>query len=79
MASASVMLVQPKGELWERIRVELNENVNTRDQDLAAIKEWLRKQPHLPDEWGVNSIIDYQPKRRYYGNNQEGNYKKTAP
>uniref|UniRef100_A0A2H1WHQ3 SFRICE_008001 n=1 Tax=Spodoptera frugiperda TaxID=7108 RepID=A0A2H1WHQ3_SPOFR len=52
MASASVMLVQPKGELWEKIRVELNENVNTRDQDLATIKDWLKKQPHLPDEWG---------------------------
>nr|XP_049699437.1 alpha-tocopherol transfer protein isoform X2 [Helicoverpa armigera]XP_049699438.1 alpha-tocopherol transfer protein isoform X2 [Helicoverpa armigera]XP_049699439.1 alpha-tocopherol transfer protein isoform X2 [Helicoverpa armigera] len=59
MASASVMLVQPKGELWERIRVELNENVNTRDQDLAAIKEWLRKQPHLPDEWEDRCLLTF--------------------
>lgn len=52
MASAAT-LVQPQGELWEKIRVELNENVHTRESDLAAIKEWLRKQPHLPDEWGT--------------------------
>lgn len=52
MASASVMLIQPEGEMWEKIRVQLNENINTRDQDLAHIKDWLKKQPHLPDEWG---------------------------
>lgn len=50
MASAAT-LVQPTGELWKQIRVELNENVNTRDQDLAYVKEWLRQQPHLPDDW----------------------------
>lgn len=46
------LLVQPSGELWEAIRVELKEDVTTRDRDLAAIKDWLKKQPHLPDEWG---------------------------
>lgn len=51
MASAAT-LVQPTGELWKKIRVELNEDLNTRDKDLAAIKDWLKKQPHLPDEWG---------------------------
>ncbi|XP_028043335.1 alpha-tocopherol transfer protein-like [Bombyx mandarina] len=50
MASTAT-LIQPSGELWKKIREELNEDVNTRAQDLAAIKEWLRKQPHLPDEW----------------------------
>ncbi|KAH9631383.1 hypothetical protein HF086_012171 [Spodoptera exigua] len=59
MASASVMLVQPKGELWEKIRVELNENVNTRDQDLATIKDWLKKQPHLPDEWDDRCLMSF--------------------
>lgn len=54
MASAAT-LVQPQGEMWERIRVELNENIHTRENDLAAIKEWLQKQPHLPDEWGMYS------------------------
>lgn len=45
-------LVQPSPEMQEMIRKELNEDVNTRDKDLETIKEWLKKQPHLPDEWG---------------------------
>ena len=36
------------------IRQALNEDVNTRDRDLEAIKEWLKKEPHLPDTWGTN-------------------------
>lgn len=32
----------------KQIRIELNENVTTREKDLEAIKEWLAKQPHLP-------------------------------
>ncbi|CAH0595194.1 unnamed protein product [Chrysodeixis includens] len=59
MASASVMLVQPVGEMWQKIREELNENVNTRDQDLAAIKDWLKKQPHLPDEWEDRCLLTF--------------------
>ncbi|CAG5047575.1 unnamed protein product [Parnassius apollo] len=58
MASAAT-LVQPSGELWKKIRVELNEDVNTRDQDLAAIKDWLRKQPHLPDEWDEDRMMTF--------------------
>lgn len=34
------------------IRVELNENLETREKDLEYIKEWLKKEPHLPDEYG---------------------------
>ncbi|VVC98504.1 unnamed protein product [Leptidea sinapis] len=52
-------LVQPSGELWKKIRVELNEDVNTRDRDLQHIKEWLRKQPHLPDEWDEGRIMTF--------------------
>ncbi|CAK1590114.1 unnamed protein product [Parnassius mnemosyne] len=58
MASVAT-LVQPSGELWKKIRVELNEDVNTRYQDLAAIKEWLRKQPHLPDEWDEDRMMTF--------------------
>ncbi|CAH0713572.1 unnamed protein product, partial [Brenthis ino] len=58
MASAAT-LVQPTGEMWKKIRVELNEDVNTRDQDLAAIKEWLKKQPHLPNEWDEGRIMTF--------------------
>lgn len=46
------LLVQPSGELWKAIRVELKEDVATRDRDVAIIKDWLKKQPHLPDDWG---------------------------
>lgn len=45
-------LEQPTGEMWQKIREELNENADTKDQDLAHIKEWLKKEPHLPDEFG---------------------------
>lgn len=51
------LLTQPAGQMWEKIRVELNENINTRDQDLSAIKDWLKKQPHLPDEWGKDIVV----------------------
>ncbi|XP_041971680.1 alpha-tocopherol transfer protein-like [Aricia agestis] len=52
-------LVQPTGEMWEKIRVELNENQNTKEQDLATIKEWLRKQPHLPDEFDDRCLMSF--------------------
>ncbi|KAJ0173234.1 hypothetical protein K1T71_011410 [Dendrolimus kikuchii] len=58
MASA-LTLVQPSGELSKKIRVELNENLNTKAQDLAAIKEWLKKQPHLPDEWEDGCLVSF--------------------
>ncbi|XP_026333813.1 alpha-tocopherol transfer protein-like [Hyposmocoma kahamanoa] len=58
MASAAT-LVQPTGEMWKQIRIDLNENVNTRDRDLAIIKEWLKKQPHLPDEWSDTCLMSF--------------------
>lgn len=42
------MLIHPTEEMSRMIREELNENVATRDKDLEIIKEWLSKQPHLP-------------------------------
>lgn len=45
-------LVQPDADMQVFIRKELNEDVSTRESDLQAIKEWLAKQPHLPDTWG---------------------------
>lgn len=50
-------LEQPAGEMWQKIREELNENANTKDQDLAHIKEWLKQEPHLPDEFGKLSAF----------------------
>ncbi|KYN22850.1 Alpha-tocopherol transfer protein-like protein [Trachymyrmex cornetzi] len=46
--AALMLLIQPTEEMSKQIRVELNENVATRDKDLEMIKEWLAKQPHLP-------------------------------
>lgn len=45
-------LVQPTPEQQLKIRTELNENVDTRAQDLQTIKEWLELQPHLPKNFG---------------------------
>lgn len=46
-------LVQPTSEMSSMIQKELNENVSTRESDLQHIKEWLEKQPHLPNSWGL--------------------------
>nr|CAD7431444.1 unnamed protein product [Timema monikensis] len=66
-------LIQPNPEMQLRIRTELNEDVNTRNQDLEHIKEWVSKQPHLPQfqeseagddcdklevRWGIGRITD---------------------
>ncbi|KAM3963872.1 alpha-tocopherol transfer protein-like [Aphomia sociella] len=56
---STALLIQPSGELWKKIREDLNEDVNTRDRDLAIIKEWLRKQPHLPDEWDDDRLMTF--------------------
>ncbi|VVC98506.1 unnamed protein product [Leptidea sinapis] len=52
-------LEQPAGEMWKKIREELNENVETRDKDLEHIKEWLKKEPHLPDEFDDQRIMTF--------------------
>lgn len=44
-----MLLIHPTEEMSKTIRQELNENVETRDKDLQTIKEWLSKQPHLPE------------------------------
>lgn len=44
-----MLLIQPTEEMSKVIRKELNENVDTREKDLQYIKEWLSKQPHLPN------------------------------
>ncbi|XP_045516584.1 alpha-tocopherol transfer protein-like [Pieris brassicae] len=59
MKLKSELMIQPSGEVWQKIRAELKEDVNTRDKDLATIKEWLRKQPHLPDQWEDNPLMTF--------------------
>ncbi|XP_019869255.2 alpha-tocopherol transfer protein [Aethina tumida] len=53
------LLVQPSPELQINIRKELNEDVNTRDSDLQHIKDWLQKQPHLPDTWDEQRLMTF--------------------
>ncbi|XP_045503267.1 alpha-tocopherol transfer protein-like [Colias croceus] len=52
-------LEQPAGEMWQKIREELNENPETRDKDLEHIKEWLKKEPHLPDEFDDQRLMTF--------------------
>lgn len=52
-------LIQPSPEMQEKIRVELNEDVNTRDRDLQIIKEWLAQEPHLPNTWDENRMMTF--------------------
>lgn len=45
-------LCLPSPDLQILIRESFNEHLETRFEYLNHIKDWLRKQPHLPDEWG---------------------------
>ncbi|KAL0267299.1 UNVERIFIED_CONTAM: hypothetical protein PYX00_009611 [Menopon gallinae] len=52
-------LVQPTPEQQIKIRNELNENVDTRAQDLQTIKEWLELQPHLPKTFDDGRLMTF--------------------
>ncbi|KAJ3641021.1 hypothetical protein Zmor_027550 [Zophobas morio] len=52
-------LDQPSPDQQVLIRQALNEDVNTRDKDLEAIKEWLTKEPHLPDTWDDTMLMNF--------------------
>uniref|UniRef100_A0AAR5Q4E5 CRAL-TRIO domain-containing protein n=1 Tax=Dendroctonus ponderosae TaxID=77166 RepID=A0AAR5Q4E5_DENPD len=52
-------LVQPSPEMQINIRKALNEDVTTRQSDLEHIKEWMLKQPHLPDSWDDERIMTF--------------------
>lgn len=55
-------LVQPSGEMSAKIREELREpDAETFNKDVAAIREWLEKQPHLPKDMGTKncSVVNH--------------------
>ncbi|CAK1590112.1 unnamed protein product [Parnassius mnemosyne] len=52
-------LEQPSGEMWQKIREELNEKPENNARDLAHIKEWLKQEPHLPDEIDDQCIMTF--------------------
>ncbi|CAG9126186.1 unnamed protein product [Plutella xylostella] len=58
-ARPRMTLEQPAGEMWQKIREELNEKADTKEADLAHIKEWLKKEPHLPDEWDDQRLMTF--------------------
>lgn len=50
----SLVLVQPSPDMSAIIRRELREPDSRAaiDKDVAAIREWLARQPHLPKDMG---------------------------
>lgn len=53
-----MLLIQPTEEMSKEIQIGLNENPATRDKDVEIIKEWLSKQPHLPQFHGTDIHFD---------------------
>lgn len=51
-------LIQPTPDMSVFIRQELREPENPEDieKDVAAIREWLNRQPHLPKDMGKSRI-----------------------
>lgn len=58
-------LVQPTPEMSVSIRAELREPESPEDieKDIASIREWLSRQPHLPKDMGKSpfSLVKYPP------------------
>lgn len=51
----TLVLLQPTSDMRVTIRKELREpeNPDAIEKDVAAIREWLIRQPHLPKDMGM--------------------------
>lgn len=54
-------LVQPTPDMRVFIRQELREPENPEDieKDVASIREWLSRQPHLPQDMGMYKLTTF--------------------
>lgn len=55
-------LLPPTAEQQKRINEEVPTDPEMRKRDVAAIREWLSKQPHLPNHMGL--VLFIYPKKR---------------
>jgi dienelactone hydrolase len=55
-------LLPPTAAQQKRIDKELPPDPEMRKQDIRALREWLSKQPHLPDRMGSFGMHCYHQK-----------------
>lgn len=48
-------LVLPTGDMLKKVQVELNIEEGREKDDVAQLKTWLEKQPHLPQDQGMQT------------------------
>lgn len=52
-------LLPPTAKQQKRINEEVSTDPETRKRDVAAIRDWLSKQPHLPNHMGLSFFLSW--------------------